>query len=487
MDGQASPCLLKTHMHTSGKQALLIADLGYGDAGKGSIVDYLTRLHRAHTVVRYNGGAQAAHNVVESTGRHHTFAQFGSGTCHPGTRTHLSRCMLVNPLSMLKEEQHLRSIGIADAFQRTSIDAAALIITPFQQSANRLQELARASGRHGSCGMGIGETMSDFLRYGEQILVAGDLLHAATVLKKLRFIREIKRAQIEAIRPSLPQTEQAAQELRTFSDPQIIEDCTNFYRYLAGQVQIVDERYLGKLLEQPGTVIFEGAQGVLLDEWYGFHPYTTWSTTTFANAERLLQGVDYTGAAIRLGVLRAYATRHGAGPFVTEDANLTTTLPDAHNGNNPWQQIFRVGYVDLVATQYALHVAGRVDGLAVTHLDRLAELPDWKICTEYEYQGQVPDDFADYFQARGRTIQQIKVCQPPNLAYQERLTQLLWNCAPIYQAFTPQRSGASAHDNAEEYLALIEHWLKVPAAIASFGPTASEKALLKADVIRAPL
>lgn len=487
MDGQASPCPLKTHMNTSGKQALLIADLGYGDAGKGSIIDYLTRLHRAHTVVRYNGGAQAAHNVLESSGRHHTFAQFGSGTFHPSTRTHLSRFMLVNPLSMLKEEQHLRSIGIADAFQRTSIDAAALIITPFQQSANRLQELARTSGRHGSCGMGVGETMSDFLRYGEQMLVAGDLPRASTVLKKLRFLREIKRAQLEAIRLSLPQTEQVAQELSTFSDPQVIEDCADFYCYLAEQIKIVDERYLGKLLEQPGTVIFEGAQGVLLDEWYGFHPYTTWSTTTFANAEQLLKGLAYTGATTRIGVLRAYATRHGAGPFVTEDAALTAALPDVHNANNPWQQVFRVGYVDLVATQYALHVAGRVDGLAVTHLDRLAELPDWKICTEYEYQSQPPDDLASYFQAQGRTIQQIKVCQPPNLAHQERLTRLLWDCAPIYQIFTLHRSDANARQNTEEYLALIEHWLKVPVAIASFGPTASEKALLKAEVIHAPL
>ena len=84
------------------QQALLIADLSYGDAGKGSIVDYLTRLHQAHTVVRYNGGAQAAHNVVDNDGRHHTFAQFGSGMFTPGVRTHFSRFMLLNPLSMLK-------------------------------------------------------------------------------------------------------------------------------------------------------------------------------------------------------------------------------------------------------------------------------------------------------------------------------------------------------------------------------------------------
>ena len=144
-------------------QAILIADLGYGDAGKGSIVDYLTRKTGAHTVVRYNGGAQAAHNVITPEGKHHTFAQFGSGTFVPGTRTHLSRFMMVHPLALLAEERHLQSLGIDDAFPRLSIDREALVTTPFQQAANRIKEIARGDGRHGSCGMGVGETMSDWL------------------------------------------------------------------------------------------------------------------------------------------------------------------------------------------------------------------------------------------------------------------------------------------------------------------------------------
>src|SRR5512146_3203468 len=114
--------------------AILVADLGYGDAGKGSIVDYLTRLTNAHTVVRYNGGAQAAHNVITPDGRHHTFSQFGSGTFVPGTRPHLSRFMMVHPLAMLAEERHLRALGIPDAFRRVSVDREALVTTPFQQS-----------------------------------------------------------------------------------------------------------------------------------------------------------------------------------------------------------------------------------------------------------------------------------------------------------------------------------------------------------------
>ena len=143
------------------QQAILTVDLGFGDAGKGSIVDYLARRHDAHTVVRYNGGAQAGHRVVTpgAAPQEHVFAQFGSGAL-AGAATHLSRFMLLDPLAMMVEAQHLRELGAPDPFAHTTIDAGALVITPFQRAANRLKELARGAGRHGSCGMGIGETQA---------------------------------------------------------------------------------------------------------------------------------------------------------------------------------------------------------------------------------------------------------------------------------------------------------------------------------------
>ena len=106
------------------QQVLLTVDLGFGDAGKGSIVDFLTRVYAAHTVVRYNGGAQAGHRVVTAglAPQEHIFAQFGSGTL-AGAATHLSRFMLLDPLAMVEEEKHLRMLGVIDAFQRTTIDA----------------------------------------------------------------------------------------------------------------------------------------------------------------------------------------------------------------------------------------------------------------------------------------------------------------------------------------------------------------------------
>jgi adenylosuccinate synthase len=142
--------------------AIFVAGLGFGDEGKGSIVDALTRKHQADLVVRFSGGAQAAHHVVTDDGREHCFAQFGSGTL-AGASTHLSRFMLIDPLALVKEAEHLKQIGVVDPFERLTIDPRAPIITPYHRAMNRLRELSRGRQRHGSCGVGIGELASDMM------------------------------------------------------------------------------------------------------------------------------------------------------------------------------------------------------------------------------------------------------------------------------------------------------------------------------------
>src|SRR5436190_2071933 len=106
---------------TAAPRAILVVDLAFGDCGKGTVVDFLTRRCGAHTVVRFNGGPQAGHNVVTSDGRHHTFSQFGSATFLPGVRTVLSRFMLIEPYALLNEAAHVRSVGVADALDRLLI------------------------------------------------------------------------------------------------------------------------------------------------------------------------------------------------------------------------------------------------------------------------------------------------------------------------------------------------------------------------------
>lgn len=453
--------------------AISIADLGYGDAGKGSIVDYLTRTTGAHTVVRYNGGAQAAHNVITPDGRHHTFAQFGSGTFVPGTRTHLSRFMTIHPPGMLAEERYLRSLGILDAFSRVSIDREALVTTPFQQSANRLKEIARGDGRHGSCGMGVGETVSDWLIYGSQVLFAGDLGDRRVVLKKLNFLRDAKIAQLEETFKALSDSEPAKGELNVLYDPTMIEAAADVYKYFSELVSIVEPAYLSQILNQPGTTIFEGAQGVLLDEWYGFYPYNSWSTLTFKNVDTLLRENDFDGEALKLGLIRAYATRHGAGPFVTEEDCLSAQVQDYHNQNNAWQREFRVGYLDFVALRYALAVTGKIDGLVITNLDRLDEIIEWRVCDLYQYMGDSLK-VAEYFDFQGSLIKNIKVpADPTNLIKQEELTTLLLHMRPIYTDCKKDRPS---------YVESICRTLATPIALTSAGPTALEKDNFLTDI-----
>jgi adenylosuccinate synthase len=442
------------------KQAIIVTDLTYGDAGKGSVIDYLARTHDAHTVVRFNGGAQAAHNVIAPEGLHHTFAQFGSGTFVPGTKTHLSRFMMVNPLSMFSEEEHLHGLGIENIFERTSVDEQALITTPFHIAANRLWEISRGNGRHGSCGMGIGETMSAFLEFGDQVVMAKDLLEPGTMQQKLEFMREVKWRSIENVVRNIPNSDQVKRELAVFSDPELIPTLIEVYQYFTNQVKITDEGYWKKLLNQPGTILFEGAQGVLLDEYYGFHPYTTWSTTTFQNALTLLSEADYQDPIIKLGLFRGYTTRHGAGPFMTEDKELTKKVPDMHNGLNAWQRDFRVGYFDMVAAKYAVELT-KPDQLGFTCLDRLAEIDDWKVAQSYFLDGQ--------------EISQLPIKNnPKDMAVQEELTNKLLQVKPNYSSFQSQKYDSHA-EALTGYLNGIEDELNVPISLWSVGPKAGDK------------
>ncbi len=457
------------------QQAIFIADLGFGDAGKGTITDYLTRRCHAHTIVRYNGGPQAAHTVVDTTGKVHTFSQFASGMFLPATITLLSRFMLLNPLNMLKEARHLETCGVPNALQRVLIDRRAKVITPFQRSLNRLREIARAANRHGSCGEGVGECMADALTYGNAILCAGDITDRPTLIHKLRFLQDIKNQEFAELQPLLPRTDEVQLESAFLTDPACLEDCADVYQYFAQKVELVDEAGIHTRFALPGTILFEGAQGVLLDENYGFTPYTTWSTTTFANADTLVQENSYMGNISRLGVTRTYATRHGAGPLPTEDPALAEVLPEPHNSWNDWQQTFRRGYYDFVMARYARELLGKLDYLAVTHADQLASIPAGRVCAAYRYRGP-ETDLAACFEHQENKITAIKAQSAPDLCHQEQLTGLLQFCMPEYQqSVIPPRAPYLLAERQNAYLTLLAEQLSTPIAIISSGPTARDK------------
>ncbi len=350
-------------------QVYVVAGLAYGDEGKGATVDFLVREKGAGLVVRYNGGPQAAHNVVTSDGRHHTFSQFGSGMFVTGVKSHLSRFMLVNPISMVEEEKHLHIIGVSDAFQRATIDAEALIVTPFQQAVNRIEQLAL--GVHTSCGQGVGQTRADHIRYGMRVLFAGDLKLEWLSEMKLRFMQQVSRKAVEGIVGD----EKIREEMRVLEEPAAIDWVADCYQKWAKKVSIVDSLELASLLEGTDCTIFEGAQGVLLDEKYGEEGFNSWTNTTFENAFTLLKECGYVGSVCRLGVIRSYFTRHGDGPLKDEDDYFLRISPEFHNSGSGFQGKFRTGFFDRAAFQFALRCCDGVDAVALNHLDKYMDSP----------------------------------------------------------------------------------------------------------------
>lgn len=398
-------------------RAFLLADLGFGDAGKGLLTDFLVRRTGATVVVRYNGGAQAGHNVVTPDGRHHTFAQFGSGTFVEGVRTFLSRHVVIHPTALLAEAAALREKGVPDALARLRISEKALVITPFHQAANRLRELARGAGRHGSCGVGVGEAVGDALEHPDEAIVAGDLRDLARLRPRLVRIRERKRREVEAL--ALPSSEAAARELGAFAGGDLLDRWLAGAARLAAMGLIAEDAVLADWLAGAGAAVFEGAQGVLLDEWAGFHPYTTWSTCTLENALGLLAEAAPGAEVRRIGVLRSHAVRHGPGPLPTETPELRPAVRE-HNVSGDWQGAVRYGWFDAVLARYALEAVSPLDALALTHLDAPARMGGWRTCARYE-------ETARLAAPEGRSLDR-----------QARLADLLFRARPVLEECEPE-------------------------------------------------
>jgi len=373
--------------------AYVVVDLAFGDSGKGLLTDFLVRRTGAGVVVRYNGGAQAGHNVVTAEGAHHTFSQFGSGSFVPGVRTILSRHVVIHPTALLVEAESLRRKDLPDIFARLSISDRALMISPFHQAAGRIRELLRGAARHGSCGVGVGETVKDAIEFPEDALRAGDLRDAPMLRRRLRRIRDRKRDEFLAAAAGTRDEACFADELAVFERDSIVDAWVDAASWLATLGVVVPDATIAVHLAQEETVVFEGAQGVLLDEWFGFHPFTSWSNCTADNARELLAECAPDAAVRRIGVLRACAARHGPGPFPTETHEFRSAIFD-HNCKNDWQGTVRYGWFDAVLAKYAIEAVGFIDSLAITHLDGAARMPDWKACTGYRLD--VRPDEAEY-------------------------------------------------------------------------------------------
>ena len=409
-----------------------VIGLGFGDCGKGHFIDALTRRWQAHTVVRFNGGGQAGHNVVVradggSGTRHHTFSQFGSGTFVAGTGTLLLDPMVVHPTALLAEAGVLGRIGIADALSRLGIDANCRVTTPYHQAAGRLREQLRGAAAHGTCGVGVGETVRHALEHPELVLRYGDLpqssaAHGKSQMERLQAIRELLLDDISQLCPA-DCPDSLIAELQVLHDETLAGRWLNHARALARQCPPASAEELHAQLARPGCVLFEGAQGVLLDEGYGFHPHTTWSSTTTAAVDRVAARFGIMTPIQHLGVLRCYMTRHGVGPLPTYEESLDDRLTEPHNHADGWQGPFRRGHPDAVLLRYALEAAGDLSGLLVGHLDVFKHGMELKWCERYAVESQA---------ASLRDVARLPLAHGEDLNHQMMLTALLSVARPQY-------------------------------------------------------
>lgn len=434
------------------KRAILTVGLGFGDEGKGATVDFLVRRLEADLVVRYCGGSQAGHNVQLPDGQRHTFSQFGAGTLAAASdppRTYLGPNVIIDPLALVWEAVHLTELGVRDPTRLLTIHPRCLVVTPWHQALNRLRELSRGDAKHGSCGQGIGEARSYWLKYGEDAVFAADLRHLDQLRHKLELQRQRTLLELQNFIDQIP-----ADALHEFDlwEPNVgVLHEFDLWEPNAEAVAcdlhevFPDSLVLDAAVPAFRTAIFEGAQGVLLDEYRGFHPYTTWSTVTPHHAWELVQAMGVEAVAV-LGITRAYTTRHGAGPLPTFSAELTNRLQDAGNPWNRWQGGLRCGWLDLPLVRYAAAVAGPLDGIVVNHLDQIRPV-DCRVCDAYRNVTLTP-------------------AATPQLSLQSRLTQELCRAEPVLSPATPERILRSLSELA-------------PVVITGTGPTCEQRELAK--------
>lgn len=407
----------------------IVVGMGFGDEGKGTVVDYLaSKAHTKPLVVRFSGGAQAAHNVITEDGFHHTFSQFGSGTLRH-SRTLLSRYTLVDPLRLYAESLHLTPQLGRDALELMAVDERAPLVTRLHQHVNHVLERRRGDARHGSTGLGMGMTELYRLEAGGFHPVVGDLEKPELLAQKLEHLYQWVGEQLQE-EPSISLGD-VTQELQDFGAD--------------GLFRILSASEAKQALWSTSELIFEGSQGILLDEWIGFHPHTTWSTITPDNAYSLMREAGLPSIAERIGVTRTYTTRHGAGPFPTEDNSLGFAEP--HNGYGEFQGAWRTGTLDLTLLSYAAQ-ALKPTTLAITHMDVVQE----HVAARY-------DELLDF---RGN------ITHAQDKDWQEDFTTKL-------SAVRPELQAISSNGDVKR---LIEEVTETQAKVLSYGPRSDEKVQL---------
>jgi adenylosuccinate synthase len=423
--------------------SIVILGSQWGDEGKGKIVDMLMK--QASVVARFQGGHNAGHTLVID-GVKTVLRLIPSGILHAHVQCLIGNGVVLSPTALLQEMGELEKRGI-DVMQRLRISEACTLLLPYHVALDQAREKARGSAAIGTTGRGIGPAYED--KAARRALRFGDLFNEKLFAEKLAEVLEYHNFVLQNYHHEQPIAYQ-----------QLLDDTMKMAAKLApmkADVSVV----LAEARKQGKNILFEGAQGTLLDIDHGTYPFVT-SSNTVAGASCVGTGFGPRHLDYILGITKAYTTRVGAGPFPTELHDETGKLL-AQRGNefgSVTGRPRRCGWLDMVLLRRSNQL-NSFSGLCITKLDVMDTLPTLKICTAYSLNGA--------------TISEM----PTELA-------LLAACQPVYeelpgweQSTVGVEAFAGLPANAQKYLLRVEELAGVPIDMISTGPDRSQTLVLK--------
>jgi adenylosuccinate synthase len=414
---------------------VVVVGAQWGDEGKGKIVDLLTE--KAQVVVRWAGGANAGHTLVVD-GQKYVTHLIPSGILRRGLTCVLGEGMVVDPGVLLEEIRTFRGHGFLSADEDLVVAERAHLTMPYHKEIDRLREEGPSTGqvKIGTTKRGIGPTYeSKAARTGIRM---GDLL------RPKRFRELLERTAADAA-PTLERLGGAPPNVAQIADA-----------YLAFGAELSPfisdaSRFVYDAIRARKSVMFEGAQGVLLDVDHGTYPFVTSSSTTAGGACAAC-GIGPTSIDAVMGIAKAYATRVGSGPFPTElhDATGETLRRRGNEFGSTTGRPRRCGWLDLPALRLAIRLSG-IEGLGLTKLDVLAGLPTVKLCVGYRLAGRDIDEMP---------------LDADDLAAAE----------PVYEELPgwPEVPGEDVPPNAARFVERISALAGIPIWVTSVGPARSQ-------------
>ncbi|MEW6070155.1 MAG: adenylosuccinate synthase [Candidatus Thermoplasmatota archaeon] len=425
----------------------VIAIIGaqWGDEGKGKVTDYYAE--HADFIVRFQGGTNAGHTVIVGTEKF-KFHLLPSGILREDKISIIGDGVVVDPEVLLEEIKRLKARGFK--VDNLRISDKSNVIMPYHKITDELEEVSKGKRSLGTTKRGIGPCYADKIaRLGVRM---SDLLDGKLLADKLDYIIELKQKMISALGG-----EQRLSKVSILKE--YLEYGRKLKQYITDTSQIIAEA-LGK----NKNILLEGAQGTLLDIDHGTYPYTTSSNTVAGNA-CTGSGIPPTKITKIIGVVKAYTTRVGAGPFPTElKDEIGDRIRDrgAEYGTTTGRPR-RCGWLDLVALKYACRING-FTSLAITKIDVLSGLPRLKVCASYKYKDQILDSFPS-----SATV--LEQCLP---VYEE-----LEGWEEFDKKLCIEKGFKALPKQLKNYLNYISTSLKVPVEFVSIGAAREESIEVK--------